>query len=54
MNCDGRVSAADVAALVPLLPAAEVGACERGDVDENGFVDEEDLDALVEILFHAQ
>lgn len=51
VNCDGRVSAADVTALVELLPAGYSGTCGRGDVNEDGWVYADDLAALIGLIF---
>jgi hypothetical protein len=50
-NCDGRLSAADVVALLLLIPAADPGPCGGGDVDRDEAVDANDLAALIDLLF---
>lgn len=50
-NCDTRVSAADVTAVVKLLPAAVPGACNGADVNGDGVVDVRDLPVVVAALF---
>jgi hypothetical protein len=51
VNCDGRISAADLPELTRLIPDGDVGHCFAGDVDQNGVVDDLDLPALVNAIF---
>ena len=50
-NCDGRVGAADLVALVELIARAESGACGGADSNGDGRVDAEDIDATIELIF---
>jgi len=50
-NCDTRLSAADVAAILALLPTGTAGECGLADADCNGNVEASDLDALSAALF---
>lgn len=52
-NCDGRVGAADVIALIVDVVAGERAPCGLDDVDGNGHVDSSDLAALFPALFGA-
>jgi len=48
VNCDGRLTAADLPALLPLIVSGDLGACGLGDVNQDGHVDQADVDALIE------
>lgn len=50
VNCDGVGSAADVSAIVFLLPSAVPGPC-GGDLTGDGPLDQEDLRAVIDRLF---
>jgi hypothetical protein len=50
-NCDRRVTAADVTAVVKLLPTGAPGTCAGADVDGDGAVDAADVAAAVTALF---
>ncbi len=50
-NCDNRLSAADIDTLLPLLGGTDVSPCAMADVNEDGVVDEKDLNLLFELLF---
>jgi hypothetical protein len=50
-DCDGALSAADIVALVDLLPASAAGECDLADADCDGAVDERDLAVLNAALF---
>jgi hypothetical protein len=50
-NCDARVSAADVTAVVELLPRGVPGSCAGVDADGNGSVGAEDIPVVVAALF---
>lgn len=50
VNCDGVVSAADLPALVQLLPSGEPGPC-GGDLTGSDVVDAADLAAMIEEMF---
>ena len=50
-NCDMRVSAPDVTAVVKLLPAGVPGGCNGADVNGDGAVDVRDLPVVVAALF---
>jgi len=51
VNCDRRVSAADVPALLLLLPSGAPGACGSADVNHDNHVDAEDIQPLVDTIF---
>ena len=50
-NCDGRLGAADLVALLELIPLAELGACGGADSNGDGRVDADDIDAMIELIF---
>lgn len=50
-NCDARLSAADMTAVVQLLPSGATGTCSRADADGDGGVDTADLALVVAGLF---
>ena len=50
VNCDGKVTAADLVALALLIPTAAPGACGHGDVNRDGVVNTDDIDALIEAI----
>ncbi|MBI4517919.1 MAG: hypothetical protein HY699_19105 [Deltaproteobacteria bacterium] len=52
-NCDLRVSAADVSAVVLRLTGVEVASCAQADVDGNGQVTAADIAAVIERIFTA-
>lgn len=54
VNCDGRVSAADLPALLPLVASGDLGACGLGDVNRDGHVDQLDVAALIERVMSAE
>jgi hypothetical protein len=49
-NCDAVISAADLPALVQLLPSGEPDSC-GGDLTDDGKLDENDVGALIEEIF---
>jgi hypothetical protein len=51
VNCDGRVSAGDLPALLALLATGDAGPCASADVNGDQTVDREDLPALIGELF---
>jgi hypothetical protein len=53
VSCDGRVSAADLTALVELLPSAQLGACGLADVNDDTRVTSADIGAVIEVIFSA-
>jgi len=48
VNCDGRVSAADLPALLPLTVTGAEGTCGTGDVNGDGTVNRDDIGSLIE------
>ena len=50
-NCDARVTAADVTAVVVLLPGGVPGACDGADANGNGGVTAVDIPVVVAALF---
>jgi len=52
-NCDDRLSAADIVALLPLLPAGTLGECGLADADCDLVVSPADLEAAIGALFGA-
>lgn len=54
VNCDGRITAADLPALVALMPRTSVPACASADTDGDGTVDRNDFGPLVRAIFGAE
>lgn len=50
-NCDGRLSAADLPAVVRLLPSGTTAGCALADADGDGVVDHNDVELIVASLF---
>jgi len=50
LNCDAVVSAADLPALVKLLPSGQPGSC-GGDLTGDGAVDEKDIGVLIDEIY---
>ena len=53
VNCDGLVSAADLVALLLLIPSNDPGPCDRGDVNLDDVVDEGDIGSLIAAVYRA-
>ena len=51
VNCDGGVTAADLPALAQSVAGGDGSACFADDLNGDGTVDEDDVDALVDVVF---
>lgn len=50
-NCDGRITAADIPALVQLIQSNDSGECDLADADQSGTIDALDIPATVRLIF---
>lgn len=51
VNCDDRITVADLTELSTLIPSGSFGPCGLADVNRDGLVDDLDQSALIAILF---
>jgi hypothetical protein len=51
VNCDGRISAADLPELITLIQSNDSGECGLADANQSGIVDELDIPATVKLIF---
>lgn len=50
-NCDGRIDAADVTAVIALIPFIDSGDCGGADANDDDRVDAADIDATIRLLY---
>jgi hypothetical protein len=50
-NCDGRISAADLTAVITLIAAAARAPCGLDDANEDGVLDLADITTIVHVIF---
>jgi len=50
-NCDRGLTAADLAAVIPLIATGERSICELDDTDGDGVIDGRDLDNVIAAIF---
>jgi hypothetical protein len=53
-NCDEAVNAADLPALIIPLTTGDDSPCRLADANDDGHVDEADLDAVISAIFNPE